>query len=206
MSNNLNLFEVEPKYVTALILIHFDSCGELSMSKELDDIRWSKLKELLFENRIEDMIIVSNHLGDSIKLQQLKAEVTPGDRTSDKFEYDWIELPKRDNNTTQINSIDLIQILAGKLNCKITNVLIAGQNLSGCVWNSLDYSALRWLHRQIPVTILLSMCGDYETSGTGPLKYINSFATLYRKIQQSGHTNIIKLVSDFTHIDLPKRN
>ena len=206
MSNNLNLFEVEPKYVTALILIHFDSCGELSMSKELDDIRWSKLKELLFENRIEDMIIVSNHLGDSIKLQQLKAEVTPGDRTSDKFEYDWIELPKRDNNTTQINSIDLIQILAGKLNCKITNVLIAGQNLSGCVWNSLDYSALRWLHRQIPVTILLSMCGDYETSGVGPLKYINSFARLYNGIQQSGHMNIIKLVSDFKRINLPKRS
>ena len=75
MSNNLNLFEVEPKYVTALILIHFDSCGELSMSKELDDIRWSKLKELLFENRIEDMIIVSNHLGDSIKLQMCLLQV-----------------------------------------------------------------------------------------------------------------------------------
>ena len=208
MSKNLNLFDDGLKEVTALILIHFDSYGELGMSKELDDIRWSKLKEFLFEKdkeTMQDMIIVSSNLGDSIKLQQLKEEVAPGSRHNRLHEYDWIELPKRNRNTTQINSIDLIKALAGKLNYKITNVLMAGQNISGCVWNSLDYSALRWLHRHIPVTIILSMCGDYETSGTGPLKYINSFARLYQKIQVSGNTNIIQLVSDLKHIDLRKK-
>ena len=48
------------KEVTALLLIHFDKHNNFSMDKDLDNMRFSKLKEIIFEHPVRDMIIVSN--------------------------------------------------------------------------------------------------------------------------------------------------
>ena len=49
------------KDVTALLLIHFETHGAIAMNEELDNMRFSKLKELVFEHPIKDMIIIADN-------------------------------------------------------------------------------------------------------------------------------------------------
>ena len=44
------------------------------------------------------------------------------------------------------------------------------------------------------------MCGDYEVSGVGPLKYMKSFANLYKEIKKAGQWSNIDLVCDIDDI------
>ena len=68
----------------------------------------------------------------------------------------------KDFDSFKQDFIDWIKFEAGNVHgCNIVNILATGQNLSGCVWNSLDYSALSWAKRGHLVQIILSMCGDY---------------------------------------------
>ena len=82
----------------------------------------------------------------------------------------------------------------------IKNVIVAGQNLPGCIFKTLDHSALRWAEQGHYVQIVLSMCGDYEVSGVGPERYMNSFASLYKQIKKSGQWANIDLVSEMKDI------
>ena len=86
------------------------------------------------------------------------------------------------------------------INYKINNILATGQNLAGCVWNTLDYSALAWAKRGHYVQIILSMCGDYELPGIGAEKYMKMFSHLYHKLRQSGQVYNIGIVSDIDNI------
>ena len=198
------------KDVTALLLIHFETHGAIAMNEELDNMRFSKLKELVFEHPIKDMIIISEKLNphNHPRLTQLKKQITsdynprllkhPRKKLANR--YVWIELPENGLTPTQ-DFIDWIKFEAGNVHgCNIVNILATGQNLSGCVWNSLDYSALSWAKRGHLVQIILSMCGDYEVSGTGIEKYMKSFAQLYQKIRFSGNIQNIGLVADIDNI------
>tara|TARA_B100000287_G_C20489606_1_gene724553 strand:+ start:206 stop:841 length:636 start_codon:yes stop_codon:yes gene_type:complete len=191
------------KEVTALLLIHFEHYPDLSMDKDLDNMRFNKLKELISEHPIEDMIIISEHLKPELqpRLCQLKAQLETMEKgqTSDFPKYDWIELPPV-GLTPQQDLIEWIKFEAGKLGCKINNVLATGQNLAGCVWNTKDYSALAWSKKGHLVQIILSMCGDYELPGTGAEKYMKMFSLLYHKIRKSGHIHNIELISDMDSI------
>ena len=198
------------KDVTALLLIHFETHGAIAMNEELDNMRFSKLKELVFEHPIKDMIIISEKLNphNHPRLTQLKKQITsdynprllkhPRKKLANR--YVWIELTENGLTPTQ-DFIDWIKFEAGNVHgCNIVNILATGQNLSGCVWNSLDYSALSWAKRGHLVQIILSMCGDYEMSGTGIEKYMKSFAQLYQKIRFSGNIQNIGLVADIDNI------
>tara|TARA_B100000902_G_scaffold366125_1_gene387649 strand:- start:1104 stop:1730 length:627 start_codon:yes stop_codon:yes gene_type:complete len=188
------------KEVTALLLIHFDKYPNLSMDKDLDDMRFSKLREIIFEHPVRDMIIVSNRLDPKLtpRLYELRTELQGIKRG---YTYDWIELPPNEEGLTpQQDLIDWIKFEAGKLNYKINNILATGQNLAGCVWNTLDYSALAWAKRGHYVQIILTMCGDYELPGIGAEKYMKMFSHLYHKLKQSGQVYNIGIVSDIDNI------
>jgi hypothetical protein len=178
---------------TAVVLIHFEINNKLAMNKELDELRFSKLKELIFEHPIYDtgMFIISENLKThhSPRMLQLKHEVD-----NEMPQSYWHEL---DDN---VKSIEDIKKEAAKAGYEIGNVIIAGQNLAGCVLRSLDYSAFKWANQGHNAQIVLSMCGDYEISGIGPLKYMNSFSSLYSQVKKSGMIDKIDIVSDIDNI------
>ena len=185
------------KPATGVILIDFEG-NQLLGEKELNDLRFSKLKELIFEHPIKDMVILSQDFQESgthTRMMELKDEV--------KDRYCWLELPDKwadYDKDNPLNSIAWIKKEAKKAGWEIKNVILAGQNLSGCVWKTLDYSALRWAEQGHNVQIVLSMCGDYEIAGVGPEKYMKSFALLYQKIKKSGQWAMIDIISDIKEI------
>ena len=105
---------------TAVVLIHFEINNKLAMNKELDELRFSKLKELIFEHPIYDtgMFIISENLktNHSPRMLQLKHEVD-----NEMPQSYWHEL---DDN---VKSIEDIKKEAAKAGYEIGNVIIAGQ-------------------------------------------------------------------------------
>jgi hypothetical protein len=190
------------KTCTLLNLIDFESHNLLSGDRALNDLRFSKLKQLLFETpKFDDLCIVTENLdeyGYNTRMNELFTEVNN--------RYYWLELPNfnegydRFNKENPFNSIKFIKKEFKILGAEIKNVIVAGQNLPGCVFKSLDHSALRWAEQGHHVQIVLSMCGDYEVSGVGPEKYMNSFANLYKQIKKSGQWANIDLVSEIKDI------
>ena len=93
---------------TIVLLIDFEGHTLLSADTALNDLRFSKLKQLLFETpRFDDLCIVSEHLykrGQNSTLNDLKHEVM--DR------YCWVELPDpkdlKFDKTNPFNSIKWI--------------------------------------------------------------------------------------------------
>ena len=189
---------------TLLNLIDFEGNSLLSGDTALNELRFSRLKQLLFETpRFDDLCIVSEHLdeyGYDSRMNELKYEV--------KDRYCWIELPDTSdwkfNKENPFNSIKYIKKEFESLGFGIKNVIVAGQNLPGCVFKTLDHSALRWAEQGHNVQIVLSMCGDYEVSGIGPEKYMNSFANLYKRIKKSGQWANIDVVSEISDIKFYK--
>jgi adenylate kinase family enzyme len=191
------------KTCTLLNLIDFEGNSLLSGDTALNNLRFSKLKKLLFETKFEtklpDLCIVSENLneyGYMTKMNELKYEI--------KDRYNWLELPDTSDwkfdKANPFNSIKYIKKEFEGLGIGIKNVIVAGQNLPGCIFKTLDHSALRWAEQGHYVQIVLSMCGDYEVSGVGPERYMNSFASLYKQIKKSGQWANIDLVSEMKDI------
>ena len=191
---------------TLLVLIHFDGNADLLNDKELNDLRFSTLKKILFEHASQEhgLLIVSEIIDDVTDpmyndrnmLRQLKAQVNEINFTQ------WLEVPNPDKIDIQNNKLKIevnlkwIKDKFEQKGYKVKNVIVCGMNTAGCVLGTLDYSALRWAEQGHYTQILLPACGDYETSGVGPERYMNSFTNLYRKIKESGQWSMIDLVTD----------
>ena len=192
---------------TLLVLIHFDGNADLLNDKELNDLRFSTLKKILFEHASQEhgLLIVSDQIDDQDvtdpmyndrnMLRQLKAQVNEINFTQ------WLEVPNPDkidrhNKFLEPTNIKWIKDQFEQKGYKVKNVIVCGMNTAGCVLGTLDYSALRWAEQGHYTQILLPACGDYETSGVGPERYMNSFTDLYRKIKKSGQWSMIDLVTD----------
>tara|TARA_B100000902_G_scaffold101492_1_gene103813 strand:- start:237 stop:869 length:633 start_codon:yes stop_codon:yes gene_type:complete len=179
---------------TLLVLIHFDGNGDLLNDKELNDLRFSTLKKLLFEHASKEhgLLIVSDPIHNDRKvtyrlkntLRQLKAQQNEINYT------EWLEVPEKETD------IKWIKKQFEEKGYNVKNVILCGMNTAGCVLGTLDYSALRWAEQGHYTQILLSACGDYEASGVGPERYMNSFTNLYKKIKESGQMAMIDLVTD----------
>ena len=192
---------------TLLVLIHFDGNADLLNDKELNDLRFSTLKKILFEHASQEhgLLIVSDQIDDQDvtdpmyndrnMLRQLKAQVKRTVLTQ------WLEVPNPDkiddhNKISEPTNIKWIKKQFEQKGYKVKNVIMCGMNTAGCVLTTLDYSALRWAEQGHYTQILLPACGDYETSGVGPERYMKSFTDLYRGIKKSGHWSMIDLVTD----------
>lgn len=182
------------KQVTLLNLIDFEGNELLSDNKDLDQLRFSTLKRLLFEHPCEDLCILSENLDEkpyATRIVELYEEV------KDRYDWQWLEWHNKYKNGDPNSIKEIKKKYKGK---EIKNVIVAGQNLPGCVFKTLDHSALRWAQQGHYTQIVLSMCGDYEVSGVGPLKYMKSFATLYKEIKKAGQWSNIDLVCDIDDI------
>lgn len=182
------------KQVTLLNLIDFEGNELLSDNKDLDQLRFSTLKRLLFEHPCEDLCILSENLDEkphATRILELYEEV------KDRYDWQWLEWHNKYRNGDPNSIKEIKKKYKGK---EIKNVIVAGQNLPGCVFKTLDHSALRWAQQGHYTQIVLSMCGDYEVSGVGPLKYMKSFANLYKEIKKAGQWSNIDLVCDIDDI------
>tara|TARA_B100001094_G_scaffold175323_1_gene169500 strand:+ start:767 stop:1393 length:627 start_codon:yes stop_codon:yes gene_type:complete len=182
------------KQVTLLNLIDFEGNELLSDNKDLDQLRFSTLKRLLFEHPCEDLCILSENLDEkphATRILELYEEVR------DRYDWQWLEWHNKYRNGDPNSIKEIKKKYKGK---EIKNVIVAGQNLPGCVFKTLDHSALRWAQQGHYTQIVLSMCGDYEVSGVGPLKYMKSFANLYKEIKKAGQWSNIDLVCDIDDI------
>lgn len=182
------------KQVTLLNLIDFEGNELLSDNKDLDQLRFSTLKRLLFEHPCEDLCILSENLDEkphATRILELYEEV------KDRYDWQWLEWHNKYRNGDPNSIKEIKKKYKGK---EIKNVIVAGQNLPGCVFKTLDHSALRWAQQGHYTQIVLSMCGDYEVSGVGPLKYMKSFANLYKEIKKTGQWSNIDLVCDIDDI------
>jgi hypothetical protein len=185
------------KKVTLLNLIDFEGNTSLARDKELEDLRFSTLKRLLFEHPCEDLCIISENLDEkapnAYNLNIIYEEV------KGRYDWKWLDWDSKykNGNSNSIESIKNKFKLEGK---EIQNVLVAGQNLPGCVFKTLDHSALRWVEQGHYTQIILSMCGDYEVSGLRPEKYMKSFANLYQKIKRSGQWANLDLICDIDDV------
>jgi hypothetical protein len=182
------------KQVTLLNLIDFEGNGLLSDNKDLDQLRFSTLKRLLFEHPCEDLCILSENLDEkphATRILELYEEV------KDRYDWQWLEWDNKYRNGDPNSIKEIKKKYKGK---EIKNVIVVGQNLPGCVFKTLDHSALRWAQQGHYTQIVLSMCGDYEVSGVGPLKYMKSFANLYKEIKKAGQWSNIDLVCDIDDI------
>lgn len=182
------------KQVTLLNLIDFEGNQLLSDNKDLDQLRFSTLKRLLFEHPCEDLCILSENLDEkphATRILELYEEV------KDRYDWQWLEWHNKYRNGDPNSIKEIKKKYKGK---EIKNVIVAGQNLPGCVFKTLDHSALRWAQQGHYTQIVLSMCGDYEVSGVGPLKYMKSFANLYKEIKKAGQWSNIDLVCDIDDI------
>jgi len=182
------------KQVTLLNLIDFEGNGLLSDNKDLDQLRFSTLKRLLFEHPCEDLCILSENLDEkphATRILELYEEV------KDRYDWQWLEWDNKYKNGDPNSIKEIKKKYKGK---EIKNVIVVGQNLPGCVFKTLDHSALRWAQQGHYTQIVLSMCGDYEVSGVGPLKYMKSFANLYKEIKKAGQWSNIDLVCDIDDI------
>lgn len=182
------------KQVTLLNLIDFEGNQLLSDNKDLDQLRFSTLKRLLFEHPCEDLCILSENLHEkphATRILELYEEV------KDRYDWQWLEWHNKYRNGDPNSIKEIKKKYKGK---EIKNVIVAGQNLPGCVFKTLDHSALRWAQQGHYTQIVLSMCGDYEVSGVGPLKYMKSFANLYKEIKKAGQWSNIDLVCDIDDI------
>jgi hypothetical protein len=182
------------KQVTLLNLIDFEGNELLSDNKDLDQLRFSTLKRLLFEHPCEDLCILSENLDEkphATRILELYEEVR------DRYDWQWLEWHNKYRNGDPNSIKEIKKKYKGK---EIKNVIVAGQNLPGCVFKTLDHSALRWAQQGHYTQIVLSMCGDYEVSGVGPLKYMKSFANLYKEIKKTGQWSNIDLVCDIDDI------
>ena len=87
---------------TLLVLIHFDGNGDLLNDKELNDLRFSTLKKLLFEHASKEhgLLIVSDPIHNDRKvtyrlknmLRQLKAQQNEINYT------EWLEVPEKETD------------------------------------------------------------------------------------------------------------
>tara|TARA_Y100000389_G_scaffold8019_1_gene7652 strand:+ start:8437 stop:9063 length:627 start_codon:yes stop_codon:yes gene_type:complete len=182
------------KQVTLLNLIDFEGNELLSDNKDLDQLRFSTLKRLLFEHPCEDLCILSENLDEkphATRTLELYEEV------KDRYDWQWLEWDNKYRNGDPNSIKEIKKKYKGK---EIKNVIVVGQNLPGCVFKTLDHSALRWAQQGHYTQIVLSMCGDYEVSGVGPLKYMKSFANLYKQIKKAGQWSNIDLVCDIDDI------
>ena len=182
------------KQVTLLNLIDFEGNELLSDNKDLDQLRFSTLKRLLFEHPCEDLCILSENLDEkphATRILELYEEVR------DRYDWQWLEWHNKYRNGDPNSIKEIKKKYKGK---EIKNVIVVGQNLPGCVFKTLDHSALRWAQQGHYTQIVLSMCGDYEVSGVGPLKYMKSFANLYKEIKKAGQWSNIDLVCDIDDI------
>ena len=192
---------------TLLVLIHFNDNSDLLNDKALNQLRLSTLKKLLFEHPSNEhgLLIVSEEIeerdssdplyNDRIIMRQIKSNQQSSNFTQ------WLELTSPDkidihNKFLEPTNIKWIKDQFEQKGYKVKNVIICGMNTAGCVLGTLDYSALRWAEQGHYTQILLPACGDYETSGVGPERYMNSFTNLYRKIKESGQWSMIDLVTD----------
>ena len=192
---------------TLLVLIHFNDNSDLLNDKALNQLRLSTLKKLLFEHPSNEhgLLIVSEEIeerdssdplyNDRIIMRQIKSNQQSSNFTQ------WLELTSPDkidihNKFLEPTNIKWIKDKFEQKGYKVKNVIVCGMNTAGCVLGTLDYSALRWAEQGHYTQILLPACGDYETSGVGPERYMNSFTNLYRKIKESGQWSMIDLVTD----------
>ena len=121
------------KKVTLLNLIDFEGNSFLNRDKELEDLRFSTLKRLLFEHPCEDLCIISENLDEKVpnayNLNVIYEEV------KGRYDWKWLDWDSKykNGNLNSIVSIKNKFKLEGK---EIQNVLVAGQNLAGCVFKT----------------------------------------------------------------------
>ena len=83
------------KQVTLLNLIDFEGNELLSDNKDLDQLRFSTLKRLLFEHPCEDLCILSENLDEkphATRTLELYEEV------KDRYDWQWLEWDNKYRN------------------------------------------------------------------------------------------------------------
>ncbi len=177
---------------TLLLLIEFEGVPDLQNDKELDDLRFSYLKELVFAHPAKSLLIVSDHHPRNYRLRALFNELKDEGRF--KLSHTLVNIPSIKTTMEEINNI------AHEKGFNIENVLVAGCNTSGCVFDSLPYSAKWWAKAGHFTQIILPMCGDYEVNGVGPEKYMKSFANLHNKIKQASVFRNTEVIADLSRV------
>ena len=155
-------------------------------------MRFSYLKELLFSHPARSLLIVSDHQPRNYRLRALLNEVDDKHRNNNTHTI--VNIPAIKTTMEDINNI------ATEKGFNIENVHIAGSNTSGCVFDSLPYSAKNWAEAGHFTQIILPMCGDAEIHGVGPEKYMRSFANLYNKIKQGGVFRTVEIIGDLKRV------
>jgi len=138
---------------TVVLLIDFHGHPPLGNEYE-NELRYTALKALLFNNEFPPLVIVSDHVSINPREEELKRLVDIEGR------HTWIVIDPDNQPTTE----KIIQLVATK-GFKIRNVIIGGTNTTGCVLKSRKYSLLEWAKIGMRTTLFLPMCNDYQLPG-----------------------------------------
>ncbi len=185
---------------TLLLLIDFEGVPQLADDPILEEIRYSHLKKLLFTFPAKSLFIVTDSQPWKKKVHELSIELTTGQRA---HSHTWHTLNDEDCWPSATNKVDVNYIKAiarEKYKFDIQNVVVAGNNLAGCVYKAKPYSAKYWAKEGHFTQIILPMCGDYETFGIGPEKYMRSFAMLYKNIRDDNLSKLIEVIYDMNRM------
>ena len=172
---------------TLLLLIEFEGVPEAQADNLLDEIRYSYLKRLLFEHPATSLLILSDHRRANTIIAAILDHLQDSRRT---HTHSIVNITPIKTTMEDIYSIADVQ------GYNIQNVIVAGCNTTGCVFESMPYSAVKWAQAGHFVQIVLPMCGDADIHGIGPEKYIRSFARLYKKIKKANVFKNVEIVSE----------
>lgn len=142
------------EYRTVVLLVDFHGHPMLGNEYE-NELRYTALKALIFNENFPQLIIVSDHLEKHSKEVELKRLVDI------EGKHIWINIDP-DNQPTVEEIISMIN----QHGFQPRNLIIGGTNTTGCVLRSRKYSLLEWAKIGCPSTLFLPMCNDYQLPGT----------------------------------------
>ena len=162
--------------IIVILLIDFEGHPLLSNDEVLNNLRFSHLKNFIF-NPISDnnqrgyrFLFISNHDEHHEKMIELQ-------KMSEAEGYhEWINIkPEQEYTPHYLNE------MIGDKGYSIQNIIAGGCNTAGCMLNTKSYSPVRWAKAGYPMQIFLPMCADYQLQGATTFEsQMNGISNLYR--------------------------
>ena len=174
---------------TLLLLIDFHGHPVLG-DDYTNELRYSTLHGLLQDEK--DMIVISNH-----------QQGYPRDRCPNKIEelyrmytiegiHKWTRIDADRKPEWSIREIE--NLFANRLH-NISNVILGGTNLAGCVLRSKPYSAIHWAKRGYHTQIFLPLCVEYQLPGVNQAdRHSHATSVMYNVIREEKLFDKIDLV------------
>ena len=141
------------EYRTVVLLIDFQGHPPLGSEYE-NELRYTALKALLFNDDFPPLVIVSDHVSINPREVELKRMVDI------EGKHMWINIDPDNQPTVE----EIISIM-GQKGYKPRNLIVGGTNTTGCVLRIRKYSLLEWAKIGYTTTLFLPMCNDYQLPG-----------------------------------------